>query len=138
MLSAPHQFGLVYNSPACRDHSRRVEIGVIVAAGCAAEHVTPAPAALPALVASLAGVARIDVFNLDSSAFRLVSHEALQLAEAPPAHHAVEVATPDARALTNAFQPFEPDYSIALPFGFVNDRFAPLPPEDGSLLAQTL
>ncbi len=55
---------------------------------------------------------------------RAALYEGLQLAEAPAAHHAVEVRTPNASALTDAFQPFEPYCSVALPFSFINDCFA--------------
>lgn len=123
MLSATHQFEAVYNASTC-DYASGLNVRVSVAAGCATEHVAPAPAALPALVAGLASIAGVDVFNFNTGALRLVGHEGLQLAETPTAHHAIEVAAPDTRALTDAGQPFEPDYSVTLPFGFVNDALA--------------
>ena len=124
MLSATHQFGLVYNSPTCRDHARRLKIGVSIAAGCAAKYIAQAFAAGAAVGAGLAGIPRVDVFNPDPDPCGFIGHEVLQLAKAPTAHHAVEMAAPDARALTDMPKLFQTDGSVTVPYGFVNDALA--------------
>ena len=123
MRTHSRQFGPVYGNPPCSEIQGRIAVGVHLSAGCTPEHILAADSTLPATRARLGAIGWVHKLNADASALSLVADEALQLAERPTRHHAVQVLVPDLGALPNATELFHADHSALVPLRFEDDLF---------------